>query len=279
MTWSFINDRFINEDEASLHIRDLSIQRGYGIFDFLKVQHGRPLFIEDHLDRFYFSADQMHLQLRHDRTELKQVIESMLQKNNAEDCGIRITLTGGYSGDGYQLAEPNLIISQHSVHAPSKELFDKGIKLSTHNFQRQLPTVKTIDYLMAIWMQPALKKNGTDDILYHNNDVIRECPRANIFFVTADDKLITPVANILRGVTRKKILSIATDFMQVEERDITIDELPDMKEAFITSTTKAVLPVQQVDEMIFPGRDVSARLLSLLRQLQAASTVAMAEKS
>jgi hypothetical protein len=48
----FLNDQFIEAENASLHISDLAIQRGYGIFDFFRVRNNVPLYVEDHLDRY-----------------------------------------------------------------------------------------------------------------------------------------------------------------------------------------------------------------------------------
>ena len=100
----------------------------------------------------------MRLMIQLSREELKDIIYQLIQKNQLPDGGIRLTLTGGYSTDGYEIASPNLIISQHPLQKPSKELFQQGLKLITYPFQRQLAHVKTIDYLMAIWLQPVLKK-------------------------------------------------------------------------------------------------------------------------
>ena len=87
-------------------------------------------------------------------------------------------------------------------------MFEKGIELVTWPHQRQLPAVKSIDYVMAIWLQPWMKKNGADDVLYHNNGTVTECPRANFFLVMEDGRLVTPAENILEGVTRKKLLDL-----------------------------------------------------------------------
>ena len=61
----FLNDQFLENKDASLNIMDLSIQRGYAAFDYLRTVNGKPLFIEDHLDRFYASAQAMRLPLFH----------------------------------------------------------------------------------------------------------------------------------------------------------------------------------------------------------------------
>jgi len=260
--WVFINENFVAASDAELSYRDLAIQRGYGIFDFFRINNGQPVFIDDHLDRFYRSADDMHLSVNYTKQELKVLIEEMINKNGIINSGIRITLTGGYSNDGYTLSKPNLIISQQHFQPCTEEQFDRGIKLMTHNHQRQLSHVKTIDYLMAIRLQPKLKSIGADDILYHDNGLIRECPRANFFLITKDNVLVTASKNILKGITRMKLLQMQQSIIPVEERDIHLDEIRSAKEAFITSSTKQILPVCQIDEHVFSGSFPFARALN-----------------
>ena len=264
----FLNDRFVPEEKAVLHCSDLSIQRGYGVFDFFKVVNAVPVFLEDHLNRFYFSAQQMRLNVGYPIEEFKKIIFELLEKNDAADTGIRVTLTGGYSPDGYQLSKPNLIISLRSFNAPAKDQFKKGIKLVTVEHQRQLPHVKTIDYLMAIWLQPFIKQNSTDDVLYHQNGIITECPRSNFFVITHDNKIITPSKNILKSIVRRKLIETAEKNFEIEEREISIEETKTAREAFITSTTKTILPVHQIDGHIFTDKNPLTEQLYHSLQLQ-----------
>jgi len=265
--WIYLNNQFLPEEKACLHVSDLSIQRGYGIFDFFKIIDNKPAFLEDHLNRFYQSAKQMQLPVLKKREELVSIIYTLVEKNDLSHSGIRITLTGGYSSDNYTLAEPNLILSQHLFPFTTKEIFEKGIKLITYTHQRQLPQVKSIDYAMAIWLQSLIKEKGADDVLYHTNEVITECPRANFFIVTKDGKLITPVNNILKGITRMKVLELAAGNHKVEEQPITIDYIKNAREAFITSSTKRVLPVWQIDDCIIGEKGINPVSSHLYKQL------------
>ena len=246
--YDFVNHAFIDSVESSLHVSDLSIQRGYGIFDFFKTINNKPIFLQDHLERFYNSAAKMHLQPGLSPEELAQIIKELIQKNNIPDSGIRITLTGGYSADGYTLpASPNLIITQHPLTVPL-EFNTKGISLITYNYQRPLAAMKTLDYSMAIWLQPLIKADGNDDVLYHENGLVRECPRANFFIVTKENEVVTASDKTLKGVIRKNILNLEGSGLRFVERDITLDDLKNASEAFITSTTKHILPVLRINQ-------------------------------
>lgn len=264
----YSNDAYLFLPEARLPVNDLGFQRGYGIFDFLRVSGKKALYLEDHLDRFYHSAKEMRLPVALDRAALKQVIHQLIEKNALPHSGIRIMLSGGPSADGYTIAQPNLVIVQLPLAVPPDEMPVQGYKVVTYPHQRQLPQVKTIDYLMAIWLQPWIKQQGADDVLYRRQEFVSEFPRSNFFLVTEEEVIVTPAEGVLHGITRKQILQVAgANGYRVEERAIPMDEIAKGREAFITSSTKRLIPIRQLDEIQFAPygpASVAARIFALL---------------
>ena len=242
-----INGKFLPADKGQILISDLAIQRGYGVFDFFKTINGVPVFLEDHLDRLYRSADRMRLDFGYDRDALKAMLFELMGMNNLPLSGVKITVTGGYAEDGYSLAKPNVLITQQPLLLYN-DANASPLKIVSYEHQRQMPHIKTIDYLMAIWLQPFIKLNQADDVLYHNNGVITECPRSNFFIVTDDDVLVTPANNVLHGITRMQILRHLKHICTIEERNITLDEVYKAKEAFVSNSSKNILPVVKVDQ-------------------------------
>ena len=100
---AFFNGQFIDEEKASLHVSDLSIQRGYGVFDYFRTIEHVPLFLDDYLDRFYRSAEVLRLPVGLDRNKLTSVIHELIDRNKMPASGIRLSLTGGYSPDSYEI--------------------------------------------------------------------------------------------------------------------------------------------------------------------------------
>jgi D-alanine transaminase/branched-chain amino acid aminotransferase len=200
------------------------------------------------LDRFFGSAEAMHLTVSISRKEIIDIVHTLMQENQLQYSGIKLLLTGGDANDGYTIVQPRLSIFQQPLIPPPLVLPEKGIHLCSREYQRQLPEVKTTDYLMAIWLQPWLKSQGGDEILYYNQETITECPRSNIFMVNQENKLITPKSQMLGGITRKKIIDLAASInMEVEERNIQLQELCCAKEIFISSSTKRLFPVSKLD--------------------------------
>ena len=247
-TFVYLNGQIIEEEKACLHISDLSIQRGYGVFDFCKTINYTPLFIDDHINRFFHSAEIMRLPMNESKISLRSVINDLIKKNQIAYSGVRMILTGGYSTDGFEISTPNLIIQQKVLSPRSEDLFAKGIKLITHEYAREFAEAKTINYSMGIWLQQKIRHHHAQDVLYQKNGEVSELPRANFFIVTRNDVVVTSADNVLKGVVRMKTIGLAKKHFKVEERNITMQDILQAKEAFISSTTKRILPVIQIDE-------------------------------
>lgn len=263
------NGKLIPENEAKLSITDLAIVRGYGIFDFFKTVNGIPIFLEDNLDRFFQSANLMDLPVNYSRDELRAQIITLMEANVIPDSGIKILLTGGYSSDGYSIAEPNLIISQQALKR-NLVLESTGLKLLPFHYHRPFSLVKSIDYVMGIQALKAAKSQGADDVVYIQNGLISECPRANFFLISEDGKLLTAGDDVLQGITRKKIIQLAKTIMDVEVRNISEEEIASASEAFISSTTKNITPVTTLLGYKEFGKQVgplTMRLQELLQEL------------
>jgi D-alanine transaminase/branched-chain amino acid aminotransferase len=205
---AFVNEHFIEESEASIGVGDLAIQRGYGIFDFFRTKNDIPLFLDDYIDRFYRSASLLRLSPLQSREELRHIIDELIRRNDVGESGIRMILTGGYSPDSFEPTSPNLIIIQQPLQMPDENKFEKGLKLVLHEYMRDAPDAKSINYLVGILARKKVVDKKADDVLYHKDGLVLELPRSNVFIVTKDETIVTPATNVLHGITRKYVLEI-----------------------------------------------------------------------
>ncbi|MEO8474041.1 MAG: aminotransferase class IV [Chryseolinea sp.] len=265
--FAFVGNQIVRVSDASVHISDLAVQRGYGIFDFFKIKGDHPYFLEYHLDRFYDSASIMKLKAAQSRADLTGIISELITRNAIDESGIKVILTGGYSPDGYQIAAPNLILTQHPLTLPSSDQIENGISVITHSYNKEFPEAKTINYTMGIWLVDRIKAEGASDVLYHHNNILSEFPRCNLFIVDQNGVVKTPAKNILKGVTRKNILKLSSTKYTTQETDISIDELFAAREVFLTSTTKRVLPIVSVDHKPIGDGKPGPVSMILLREL------------
>jgi len=269
LPYAWMDDRLLSLDAVRLPPGDLGLHRGYAVFDFFRFREGRPLFIGDYLDRLFQSAAYMRFPIAFDRETMHEMALKLLRKNGQRDMGVRITLTGGGADDGITPGRPLFLMTGHPVTDPDPAIFESGIHLASYCFQRQFPAVKTTDYRMAIWLQPWLAQKGADEIVYHQEGRVTECPRSNIFMIDNEDVLCTPSADILQGVTRKKIIEVSGPLFELREGVICLEQLVSAREVFLTSTTKGILPVSRIDgQMIGNGRRGKATAL-LMERLEA----------
>ena len=251
----FLNGDLLPTAQASLHIADLGLLRGYGIFDFFRAMHGQPVFLEDHLDRLENSAHLMEMMLPYSRGQLRNSILDIIRLQNQPLLGVKVVVTGGYSEDGYApAAVPNVVIFGKPFRFAD---VPDGLKLMTVPYRREIPEIKTTNYAVAIRTLKKQKEVRADDVLYHQDGFITESSRSNIFIIK-NEKIITPKAGVLFGITRKHVLSLAETAFEIEERDITTTEFFEADEVFTTASTKRITPVTQVDDHVFgngkPGK-------------------------
>jgi len=238
-----VNGAIVPTSGAYISIQDLALHRGYSVFDYMRTYSGIPFHLDDHIARFFNSAKALHLKVPHTKEKIKEIIDELLHLSSHPEIAIKLFLTGGLSPDGFSPTSPNFIIYTEPFIAPS---LPPAITLETLPYQRPIPHAKTVDYIPAI---VALQETIADDLLYTSNTHLFECTRAN-FFAIKDNTLITPSEGILEGITRKVVLSLS--HLPTHIRPIALSEIPTFTEAFITNSSKGILPIAQIDGTNLP---------------------------
>ena len=267
-THFWINGKIKATSEAMIHVSDLGLLRGMGIFDYFLVEKGKAIFMKEHIDRFFRSAKHLDMTIPVSKSELAAAIKEVLQVNKEKNAAIRIVLTGGYAADGYTYnGQNNLLILQHNFVAHDPGLHQRGMHLMTYSHQRILPEVKSTNYLLPIILKKDMDAISADDVLYHFDNRVSETSRANFFIIDSKGVLITSVGNVLKGITRNKTIEVARQVMEVEVRPFTIEEMWAAEEAFITSTTKGILAVTKIDNKVFGNGQPGEKTLFLVGRL------------
>ncbi len=246
----YVNGNFLPADQATLPVNDLSIVRGYGVFDYTRSYQGRPFKLHEHILRLARSAQAIELALPWSTTELASIVQETFDRNSFADAGIRIVVTGGPSDDLMTPHhQPSLIVMITPIKSSIVAQQTQGVKVTTVEMDRVLPAVKSINYMGAVMAVEAAKRQGAVEAIYRTADGrLTEGTRANLF-VLRGKQLITPKEEVLAGITRAVVMEIAEDDFEVVENDIFYAELASYDEVFITSSTKEVLPVVQVDNL------------------------------
>ncbi|MEJ2722830.1 MAG: aminotransferase class IV, partial [bacterium] len=263
---SFIDGKILHGSGACVPVDDLGLQRGYAVFDYARAYHGNLFHVRDHLARFRQSAAALRLALKYTDDEIVGIAKKLvgeMARSGVNDPGLRFLLTGGSAHASPLLENPRFILIAEELPTYPADMYTKGVKLATFEFQRDLSRVKTTNYMNAFRLEPLKREANAFSILYHWRNKVLECPRDN-FFVIRDDTLATPGDNVLQGITRRIVLDLARDIMETEERDVELRELDDADEAFISSTSMQIVPVVQIDDRRIGDGDVGEHTRAIM---------------
>lgn len=268
----FVNGHFVPEDQAVLPVSDLGIIRGYGVFDLFRTYNGRPFKMREHLIRLQKSAQGIDIPLRWTLDELEGIIRELLKRNAYPESVVRIVLTGGPSDNGFlPTGEPSLAILVTPLRPKPSEVFERGTAVITVPVRRFMPTVKSLNYIPAIVaVKRAVTQGATEALYVDDQDHLLEGTRSN-FFVFKGDTLITPREGILFGITRNVVLELAQSRFEIQEQAISRHELPEVDEAFYTSTTSEVMPVVRIDDQTVGHGRPGPRTMELRARFLAAA--------
>ncbi|MFH0758168.1 MAG: aminotransferase class IV [Bacteroidota bacterium] len=241
--YCYLNGDLVRYEKLNLHVSDLLFQRGYGVFDFFRSRNGTIPWLKDYEERFFTSLELSGLEVDLNRERFESIIHRLQQKNGLVNGVFKVIVTGGYSDNLEAVSGPaNLVILNLHWNKPAPETFEKGVHLISESFVRPNPEIKTLYYHNTLRLQKKLRAYGAVDVLFHNNR-ISEASRANLFFVKGG-QVCTPASDILKGITRKQVLSM---FGEIRVEDIEADRLYDFDEIFLTATSRDVTPVVSVE--------------------------------
>lgn len=237
--WWSIGGHWVHPHEATISINDITVLRGYSVFESLRTYDRRPFHMEEHVRRLYRSAALIDLDIPFTSDVLEQVIHEVIARNEYKHATIRILVTGGESEDGVlPSSDPLLAVLITPLGERDMERFAQGIKLITSHLQRVSPEAKTANYVAAVRsLKEAKRRDAVDALFVNEQNHVLEGTRSN-FFVFRGDTLITPRVGVLIGVTRNVVLALAQGRFAIEERPILLDDLATIDEAFITFLIK-----------------------------------------
>jgi branched-chain amino acid aminotransferase len=245
----YVDGKFVTQDQAVIPVDDLAVLRGCGVFDLIRTYRGKPYFLKEHIERLENSANEIGLAIPWDTKAIKDiVIETLSRNKNIDKANIRIIITGGSSSDFLKpQGNPRLLVLITEINKLPDSWYEKGVKVITHPLERDVPGAKVISYIQAsIALKKAEKVNAIEAIYINRKNEALEGTTSNLF-AFFKSCLVTPSDGILKGITRKVILSLAKENFKIEQRAIKLKELLTADEIFITGTNKCIVPVTHIN--------------------------------
>lgn len=265
--FQYFNGEIVPLDQPVFQTSDLGLLRGYGLFDFFRTYNGVPFRWDDYWQRFENSARLLKLPLPVTQQETEKILADLHSMSGEAEVAFRFVLTGGYAPDSVHVVQPNLLIRTEALPQDNPAGRLKGIKVLPYEYVRDLPEIKSTNYVHMVLMADEMKRQQAADLLFHKDGEVSELTRSNLFAFQGD-KLITSDRNVLNGVTRRVVIELAKVGFEVEIRPITYKEVITADEVFTTSTTKWVMPVVQIGDQPVGNGLAGKRTLHLQKQFE-----------
>ena len=257
-----VNGEIFSPQDAKISVFDRGFLFGDAIYEVTR-SYGRIFFqIEPHVERLFRSAEFIGMDLGKTQSQMIEHIYNIYKKVDCDDVYMRIQISRGDGPIGMSpgmVKKPNEVIIIYPFVQIDKKYFEEGAKIFVtprlRNAKKALdPNIKSGNYLNNVLAYSEGEKVGAfETFMVNSQGQITEGTTSNIFMVKGNT-LITPPENfdILVGITRAIVMEVASNVgLKVEERGFDLKELQDSDEVFLTSSTREIVPIKDVNGKTF----------------------------
>jgi branched-chain amino acid aminotransferase len=270
----WLNGRLVRDHEAALSVWDRGARDGGALFETLRTYGGEPFAWNEHLERLVLSAAELGFPVPPAPAALRAAVAEVLAAEKLTEAVVRLTVTRGIPGGrpvrtgAWVEAEPLAGRLWAGTRADGRG--GRAILSRTPFTPGSLGRHKTTSRLAWDLAREEARAAGADEALLVSpaGDVL-EGAASNVFVVRADGCVVTPplAADILPGVTRKRVLAIARALgIEAAEGAVSLETLRMADEVFVTNSVQEVLPLAAVANRSLPSREVGLRLLAEYRR-------------
>lgn len=276
----YLNGALVPRAEAKVSLFDAGFVVGDGVWEGLRVHKGALLFLDEHLERLYWGAGQIRLDIGMDRAALAAELRRMLAANDMRDgVHIRLMVTRGEKAAPNQdprnaLGRPTVaIVAEYKL--PGPQLANTGLKLATSSivctpasmFDMRLNSHSRLNLITALWQ--AIEAGADEALMLDPHGMVSSCNATNFFCVRGGTVLTSRGDYCFNGITRAHVIGLCRrNAIPIELRDFTLDEARAADEAFVTGTFGGLTPVREIDGHRLPG-ELPGPLTERLRGLYA----------
>ncbi|HEY4367061.1 MAG TPA: aminotransferase class IV [Steroidobacteraceae bacterium] len=261
----YLNGELVPRDQAKVSIFDGGFVVGDGIWEGLRLHNGALLFLEQHLDRLYWGASRISLDIGLDRSALTGEIWRMLDTNEMRNgAHLRLMVTRGEKSAPNQdprnaLGRPTIaIVAEYKV--PNPQILTQGLNLATTSvrctpadmFDMRLNSHSRLNLICALL--EAIKVGADEALMLDPHGFVSSCNATNFFFVRDGVVMTSKGEYCFNGITRGNVIQLCRDHgVPIRLDDFTLEQARDAQEAFVTGTFGGVTPVRSIDGRVLPA--------------------------
>lgn len=245
----FQNGVYKSVDCLALPITAITINRSYAAFEFFTLINEKPFYLERHLDRLFNTLKLLRIEIEYDKNQISLIIHNLLEKNQSNELSYKLFVIPE-PDFSYKTFKGELYIFPVKNLSRASTFYKTGAKLLLKKYSRFLPEAKTTNYTPFIYWENEVISQKAIDVLYYDKKIIRETSRSNIFIIK-NHVIYTPKKDVLKGITRSICIDlIKINHFEFKEKNICLNEIFTADEVFITSTTREITPITQIENSV-----------------------------
>jgi branched-chain amino acid aminotransferase len=254
----YINGEFYHRSKAYISVLDAGFLLGDGVWEGIRLHNGILLHLDDHLDRLFYGANEIALEISTSKEELKKILTETLEKNNMfSDVHIRLIISRGLKKTPYQhpkvtIGDPSIVIIPE-YKKPDPKVGINGIRLAIVSTLRdnrvQNPHVNSLSKHNCIAACIEADKKGADEgLMLDPYGYISTCNSTNFFIIKSNEVWTSTGEHCLNGITRQNVIRICKEKqISLKEKNFNVKDVLSAHEIFVTGTFAGIIPVISVD--------------------------------
>jgi D-alanine transaminase len=273
MEYVIVGGEIVERGLATVDIEDRGYQFGDGVYEVIRVYNGKMFTAKEHLNRLQESAEKISIQLPYQPSQLEEMLQGLIEKNELSNGIIYMQFTRGASPRNHAFPHnvaPTFVAYTRKVERPVSSM-QEGVKAIFFEDIRWLRCdIKSLNLLGNLLAKQKAVEAGCFETIQHRGDIVTEGSSSNVAIVKNGTVITHPANNlILNGITRQKVKQVCEqNQIPFEEKEYTVEEVLQADEIFLSGTTVEVTPIVEVEEKKISGGipgEVTKKLQQLLK--------------
>tara|TARA_B100000953_G_C17996152_1_gene413626 strand:- start:459 stop:1382 length:924 start_codon:yes stop_codon:yes gene_type:complete len=256
----YVNGNFFPRQDAKISVFDSGFLLGDGVWEGIRLYNGKLLFLEEHLERLFWGASKIDMDLGKSLGEITEILYNTIIKNDMfTGVHLRLIVSRGIKSTPYQ--DPSFTISKPSIvvipeyKLPLPKVQTSGLRLVSVNTIRgseqiqdhRINSLSKFNCIQACI--EAKRKGGDEGLMLDPHGYVSTCNSTHFFIVKSGAVWTSTGKYCLGGITRKNVINMCKSHsIPVYEKNFTLSEVYEADEAFVTGTFAGIIPIYEIDD-------------------------------
>ncbi len=257
-TLAYYNGKISETDEMMIPINDRANWFGDGVYEATLCGNYTIFCLEEHVERFFKSAELLSLQLNFSKEELKKLLNDLVQKLDTPDQLVYWQVSRGTESRNHVFPrdnQPNLTVTLKSFSFPD---MTGKIRLRTEkDIRYQMCHIKTLNLIPNVMASQRAKEAGCYETVFYRDGLVTECAHSNIHIIKKGIFKTAPADHqILAGIARAHLIRHCRLLgIPVVEQAFTLAEMMDADEIIVSSSGNFCVAAYEIDGIPVGGKN------------------------